>query len=86
MRGNRSGVPSRKASSPGRMARLRENSPGSSRSAAPGRRLPTAPAGHPLLEPLVMLLSFYGFAEALSRARGFDPDVPRGLKKVTETI
>ena len=53
---------------------------------APGRRLPTAPAGHPLLEPLVMLLSFYGFAEALSRARGFDPDVPRGLKKVTETI
>lgn len=53
---------------------------------APGIRLPTAPAGHPLLEPLVMLLSFYGFAEALSRARGFDPDVPRGLKKVTETI
>ncbi|GGD99336.1 glucosamine--fructose-6-phosphate aminotransferase [Aureimonas endophytica] len=48
--------------------------------------LPHAPTGHPLTEPLSMILSFYGFAEALSRARGHDPDNPRGLRKVTETV
>lgn len=53
---------------------------------APGHRLPTVPTGHPLTEPLVMLLSFYGFVEQVARARGFDPDVPRGLSKVTETV
>lgn len=53
---------------------------------APGHLLPTVATGHPLTEPLVMLLSFYGFVEQVARARGFDPDVPRGLSKVTETV
>ncbi|WP_237480374.1 SIS domain-containing protein [Lichenibacterium dinghuense] len=54
--------------------------------AAEGGDLPAAPTGHPLLDPLPMLLGFYGFAEALARARGHDPDRPSHLRKVTETI
>jgi glucosamine--fructose-6-phosphate aminotransferase (isomerizing) len=42
-------------------------------------------AGHPVLEPLLMIQSFYGAAEALARSRGFDPDQPPFLRKVTET-
>lgn len=53
---------------------------------APGQRLPSIATGHPLTEPLAMLVSFYGFVEQVSRARGLDPDVPRGLSKVTETV
>ncbi|AXC51108.1 SIS domain-containing protein [Paracoccus suum] len=44
----------------------------------------TAPL-HPWLDPLLAVATFYGMAEALSRARGHDPDRPRHLKKVTET-
>ena len=33
-----------------------------------------------------MIQSFYRMAEALSRARGLDPDAPPHLKKITETI
>ena len=51
-----------------------------------GTMLPHARTRHPLTEPLAMLAAFYGFVETLSRERGHDPDVPRGLKKVTETI
>ena len=50
----------------------------------PGR-LPLSPSGHPLLDPLVMLLSFYALAEQTARARGHDPDRPSRLKKVTQT-
>ena len=48
--------------------------------------LGAAAAGHPALDPLAMLLSFYAFAESLSRARGHDPDRPSHLRKVTETV
>ncbi len=48
--------------------------------------LPVAATGHPALDPLAMLLSFYAFAEALARARGHDPDRPSHLRKVTETV
>jgi glutamine---fructose-6-phosphate transaminase (isomerizing) len=51
----------------------------------PGIRLPVAPAGHGLLDPIGIVLSFYRFIEAVSRARGFDPDRPSNLAKVTET-
>ena len=49
-------------------------------------RLPVSPSGHPLLDPLVMLLSFYALAERAARARGHDPDRPSRLAKVTETL
>jgi len=48
--------------------------------------LPIATARHPLLAPLVLAVSFYAFVETLSRRRGFDPDVPPHLRKVTETL
>ena len=51
-----------------------------------GTGLPHAATGHALTEPLSMILSFYAFAERLAREKGLDPDTPRGLKKVTETI
>jgi hypothetical protein len=37
------------------------------------------------LDPISMTQSFYPMVEALSRARGFDPDRPRYLAKVTRT-
>ncbi len=48
--------------------------------------LPFAATGHPLTDPLPLIVSFYAFVEMLSRHRGFDPDNPPHLKKVTETV
>ncbi|PXA98709.1 aminotransferase [Nostoc sp. 3335mG] len=50
------------------------------------RRLPFAATGHPLTDPLALIVSFYGFVEALARHRGLNPDQPPMLKKVTETV
>ena len=45
------------------------------------------PAGVPeWLSPLVAILPGQLFAVALARTRGLDPDLPRGLSKVTETL
>jgi glucosamine--fructose-6-phosphate aminotransferase (isomerizing) len=41
---------------------------------------------HPVIEPMLMIESFYRLAEALARARGYDPDMPPHLCKVTETL
>jgi glucosamine--fructose-6-phosphate aminotransferase (isomerizing) len=49
------------------------------------RALPRATGGHPLTDALALVASLYGFVEALSRRRGFDPDRPPHLNKVTET-
>lgn len=43
-------------------------------------------AAHPVLEPLLLAQSFYSMANALSLARGRDPDRPPHLTKVTETV
>ena len=43
-------------------------------------------ASHPVIEPLLMILSFYRLAASLAAARGLDPDVPPHLRKVTETL
>ena len=54
---------------------------------APGAvRLPSVAGLHPLCAPLVLSVSFYAFIEALARRRGFDPDLPPHLRKVTETV
>ena len=47
--------------------------------------LPTESA-HPAIEPLLYAQSFYRMANALSLARGHDPDRPPNLSKVTETL
>jgi len=48
--------------------------------------LPAVGGLHPLVAPLVLAVAFYGFVEALARRRGFDPDTPPHLRKVTETV
>lgn len=48
--------------------------------------LPTPRAQDSHLQPLVFLQAFYKFANALSCARGLDPDRPRNLSKVTQTV
>lgn len=47
--------------------------------------LPTA-SGHPVLEPILAVQSFYRMAAGLSVARGYDPDRPPHLNKVTKTV
>ncbi|HWK49763.1 MAG TPA: SIS domain-containing protein, partial [Steroidobacter sp.] len=47
--------------------------------------LPTV-ATNPVIEPLLMVQSFYRMVAALAPARGFDPDQPPHLNKVTETL
>ncbi len=48
-------------------------------------RLPVI-TSHPVIEPMLMIQSFYRLAAALATARGFNPDVPPHLRKVTETV
>ena len=48
--------------------------------------LPVVADMHPVTAPIAMIQSFYRFANALAIERGFDPDTPPLLKKVTETI
>ena len=45
-----------------------------------------APAPHAALAPLLAIQSFYRAIESLARRRGFNPDVPPHLNKVTETV
>jgi glucosamine--fructose-6-phosphate aminotransferase (isomerizing) len=51
----------------------------------PGCDLALATAPSPELDPIAAVQSFYIMAEALSRARGLDPDRPPHLAKVTRT-
>jgi glucosamine--fructose-6-phosphate aminotransferase (isomerizing) len=51
----------------------------------PGCDLPLVAAGAIDLDPVCAIQSFYPLAEALSRARGLDPDRPRHLSKITRT-
>jgi glutamine---fructose-6-phosphate transaminase (isomerizing) len=48
-------------------------------------QLPTI-AADPAVEPMLMIQSFYRMATALAFARGFNPDKPPHLNKVTETL
>jgi glutamine---fructose-6-phosphate transaminase (isomerizing) len=54
--------------------------------AAPVVALPSEAGTHPLTAPLVLVVSFYRFIEALARRRGLNPDEPPHLRKVTETL
>jgi glucosamine--fructose-6-phosphate aminotransferase (isomerizing) len=49
-------------------------------------RLAVAKVEATLLEPVVMIHRFYRLAEALALRLGRDPDRPRNLHKVTETV
>jgi fructoselysine-6-P-deglycase FrlB-like protein len=54
--------------------------------AAAGSIALPAIAAHPAIEPILMVQSFYKMVNALSVARGLDPDAPSHLSKVTRTL
>ncbi|MGK6356280.1 SIS domain-containing protein [Sphingomonas sp. DT-207] len=54
--------------------------------AVPGATWLPHPSAHPAIEPMLQIQAFYRAANTLSLRRGFDPDRPPQLAKVTETI
>lgn len=48
--------------------------------------LPVTRTDHWLTDPIATITSFYSMVEAVAQARGIDPDTPRHLRKVTETV
>jgi glucosamine--fructose-6-phosphate aminotransferase (isomerizing) len=52
----------------------------------PAGTLPWIGDGHPVCDPVAMLVPAYRAIEAAARARGFDPDRPPHLSKVTRTM
>ena len=72
--------PAHKLAGQGALAFVTSDRPGAA------TQLPFAATGHPLTDPLALIVTFYGFVEALARHRGLNPDTPPMLKKVTETL
>ena len=52
----------------------------------PGATTLPALTADPLLQPILLAQAFYVMVERLARRRGFDPDHPPGLRKVTRTL
>jgi glucosamine--fructose-6-phosphate aminotransferase (isomerizing) len=48
--------------------------------------LPFVRTGHWLTDPIAAIVSFYGMVESVAVRRGINPDTPRHLNKVTETV
>ena len=48
--------------------------------------LPHVRTGHWLTDPVAAIASFYGMVESVAIERGINPDTPRHLNKVTETV
>jgi len=48
--------------------------------------LPVPASAHPFLAPLLIIQSFYPMAARLAISRGCDPDFPKNLNKITETV
>lgn len=48
--------------------------------------LPAARTAHPLTDPISLIVSFYAMVEQVAVSHGIDPDQPRHLRKVTETV
>jgi glucosamine--fructose-6-phosphate aminotransferase (isomerizing) len=53
---------------------------------APGCLVLATETAHPAIQPMLIIQSFYRMVNALAVARGFDPDRPPHLRKVTETV
>lgn len=49
-------------------------------------QLPHVRTDHWLTDPIALIASFYAMVENLAVSRGINPDTPRHLKKVTETV
>ena len=50
------------------------------------KALPHVRTDHWLTDPIASIVSFYGLVEGVATDRGIDPDAPRHLSKVTETV
>jgi glucosamine--fructose-6-phosphate aminotransferase (isomerizing) len=48
--------------------------------------LPIPRAPHPALAPILQIQAFYRMADALAGDRGYNPDQPRHVQKVTHTV
>ncbi|WP_171205822.1 SIS domain-containing protein [Ruegeria sp. HKCCA0235A] len=48
--------------------------------------LPYVRTSHWMTDPIPTIAAFYGMVEKVATQRGIDPDTPRHLKKVTETV
>lgn len=48
--------------------------------------LPVVWTGHPMTDPITLIASFYAMVEHIASVRGINPDAPRHLNKVTETV
>ena len=48
--------------------------------------LPVPRSPHPVLTPILQIQAFYRMADALACERGYDPDQPRHVQKVTHTL
>jgi glucosamine--fructose-6-phosphate aminotransferase (isomerizing) len=48
--------------------------------------LPHVRTDHWITDPIAAIVSFYGLVEAVAASRGINPDAPRHLRKVTETV
>ncbi|MBL4628044.1 MAG: SIS domain-containing protein [Roseicyclus sp.] len=57
-----------------------------SKQARAAHHLPHVRTDHGLTDPLALIVSFYAMIEKVAGERGVDPDAPRHLKKVTETV
>lgn len=49
-------------------------------------RLPHIRTEHPLTDAIALMVSFYTMVERVAADRGINPDTPRHLRKVTETL
>ena len=49
-------------------------------------RLPHVRTAHPLTDSIALMVSFYTMVERVAADRGVNPDTPRHLRKVTETV
>ncbi len=48
--------------------------------------LPHVRTNHWITDPIASIVSFYGMVETVAARRGINPDTPRHLKKVTQTL
>jgi glucosamine--fructose-6-phosphate aminotransferase (isomerizing) len=52
----------------------------------PAKTIRTASTGNGLIDPIVGLGAYYRYIEQVAQTRGFNPDTPMNLSKVTETV
>ncbi len=68
------------------MARMGANVFVTSNKAEQAASLPSVRTGHWLTDPIASIVSFYGLVEHVAGLHGINPDAPRHLNKVTETV